>query len=52
MHNRNTTYSDFYYTGIPIQENFEYQQNVCTGEYLFGFNGQEKENEIYGDGKA
>ena len=49
MQNQKTTYGDFYYTGIPIQENFEYQQNTCTGEYLFGFNGKEKVNEIAGE---
>ena len=52
MQNQNTTYGDFYYNGLPIQENFEYQQYTCTGEYLFGFNGQEKDNEISGEGNA
>jgi len=43
-----TTITDYYPFGMPIPDK---QWNASTG-YRFGFNGQEKDNEVSGDGNS
>jgi len=36
----------------PVQGGLYIEEKTRAGEYMFGFNGQEKTNEIYGEGNA
>lgn len=42
-----TSYTDYYPFGYPMPN-----RNWSGTDYRFGFNGQEKDNEIYGEGKS
>jgi len=42
-----TSYTDYYPFGYPMPD-----RNWSGTDYRFGFNGQEKDNEIYGEGKS
>jgi len=44
---------DKLYPGLkPVQGGLSIEEKTCAGEYMFGFNNQEKTNEVYGEGNA
>lgn len=43
------TTSDYYPFGMPMMDRYSYATTTAKS-YRFGFNGQEKDNEVYGEG--
>jgi len=47
-----TTYSPTNTSQNLVSTFFSSEEKTCSGEYRFGFQGQEAENELYGEGNA
>ena len=52
MNYRNTTYSNTATSQNLVSTFFSFEEKSCTGDYRFGFQGQESEDELYGEGNA